>query len=54
MVVKLDRKFLGRLGTYLIGVAIGLALLGVLQMARRQAIQPPPGPVHPAPSGQPR
>jgi hypothetical protein len=34
---KLDRKFLGRLATYLLGVAIGLALLGLMQSMRPQS-----------------
>jgi hypothetical protein len=34
-----DARFRERLGTYLLGVAIGLTLLGFLYMARWQASQ---------------
>lgn len=37
--VKIDRKFIERVATYLLGVAIGLMLLGFIQMQRSQAHQ---------------
>ena len=38
--MKLDRKFIERLATYLIGIAIGLVLVGLLQSARQRAQNP--------------
>lgn len=53
--VKIDRKFIERVATYLFGVAIGLILLGVIQMQRsnaRQAQQAPQAvPAQPTGSG---
>ncbi len=38
--MKIDRKFMGRFATYLLGVAIGLVLLGLIKMQRGQPRPP--------------
>ncbi|MEO1584832.1 MAG: hypothetical protein AAFR96_09715 [Planctomycetota bacterium] len=51
--MKIDRKFVERVATYLIGVAIGLVLLGFVQMKRSQAHrQASPPAASPQPTGE--